>query len=330
MKRNQITAMDVARHAGVSRAAVSRTFTPGASVSAKTRAQVLKSAEKLGYQVNHLAKSLNSANSGIVALIASEIETPHRAEVLSVMTNEFQAAGKITVLINTSGTDDSVRDALMQAIRFRTETAIVLSGTPDKSIAEMCQSNGVKLVLINRSEKIPNALSILPDNTSVGEIALNALLQSGCNSVAIANSENATPSLLEREKAFLAAARQRNIPVTRCVLGSTSYESGLEIGSDLLSGPQRPDGVFCTTDLLAFGVMDVARHKLGLRIPEDLAIIGFDNVAQAGWESYQLTTFKQPIDKISKACLNWALDSSGESQNATVPVRLVWRSTTKN
>lgn len=325
MKRNQVTAQDVARHAGVSRVSVSRTFTPGASVSAKTRELVLKSAAELGYQVNHLARSLHSANSGIVALIASEVETPHRAEMLSVMTEVFQSAGKVTLLINTNGSDASVKDALMQAIRFRTETAVVLSGTPDQSIAEACQSNGIKLVLINRADEIDNALHILPDNDSVGEIALNALLNAGCETLALANSDTQTASIVARERSFLKAAEARGIAVRRCTSGLTTYESGLEIGTDLFSRGTRPDGVFCTTDLIACGVMDVARQRFGMQVPQDLSVIGFDDIAQAGWEAYQLTTFRQPIEKISQACLDWSLENGEEGGKITVPVRLVLR-----
>jgi DNA-binding LacI/PurR family transcriptional regulator len=241
------------------------------------------------------------------------------------MTEVFQSAGKVTLLINTNGSDASVKDALMQAIRFRTETAVVLSGTPDQSIAEACQSNGIKLVLINRADEIENALHILPDNDSVGEIALNALLNAGCKTIALANSDTQTASILARERSFIKAAQARGIAVRRCTSGLTTYESGLEIGTDLFSRGTRPDGVFCTTDLIACGVMDVARQRFGLQIPQDLSVIGFDDIAQAGWEAYQLTTFRQPIEKISQACLDWSLENGEEGGKIIIPVRLVLR-----
>ena len=96
-----VSAEDVARRAGVSRSAVSRTFTPGASVSEAMRARVMKAAEELGYHVNHLARSLVRNRSGIVCLIVSEVATPYRASLVSWMTQCLQAAGKVALIINT-------------------------------------------------------------------------------------------------------------------------------------------------------------------------------------------------------------------------------------
>ena len=150
--RTQVSAKDVAELAGVSRTAVSRAFTPGASVSSETRAKVYEAAEKLGYQVNNLARGLLTSKTGIVALIAAEINTPYRSTLLAALSSQLQAAGKVGMLINTDRSDESVAQALRQAISYRTEAAIILSGMPDTSLAEICLRNGMRLVLINRDE----------------------------------------------------------------------------------------------------------------------------------------------------------------------------------
>ena len=145
-----VSAQEVARRAGVSRSAVSRTFTPGASVSAETRQRVLKAAEELGYHVNHLARGLMRNESGIVCLIVSEVATPYRAAVLRELTLQLQNAGKVAMLINTDRSDGSVDRALHQAIRYRADASVILSGLPDKSIVQLCLRSGQRLVLINR------------------------------------------------------------------------------------------------------------------------------------------------------------------------------------
>ncbi|WP_333603058.1 LacI family DNA-binding transcriptional regulator, partial [Pantoea eucrina] len=129
-----VSAQDVAARAGVSRSAVSRAFTPGASVSAATRARVMKAAEELGYHVNHLARGLVRNRSGIVCLIVSEIATPYRATLVRWLTQFLQEAGKVAMVINTDRSDSSVSAALLQAINFRADASIILSGMPDRAI----------------------------------------------------------------------------------------------------------------------------------------------------------------------------------------------------
>lgn len=142
--KGAVSARDVAEAAGVSRTAVSRTFTPGASVSPTTRAKVMAAAEALGYQVNNLARGLTRAESGLVALIVAELETPYRSLLVSALTNRLQSAGKVAMIINTDRSDASVEAALRQAIGYRTDAAIVLSGMPDRALADLCQRNGLR------------------------------------------------------------------------------------------------------------------------------------------------------------------------------------------
>lgn len=326
-EKKPVRAEDVARLAGVSRAAVSRTFTPGASVSQVTRDKVMTAAEKLGYQVNHLARGLTRSQSGIVALIASDIATPYRSELLRALTEKLQAAGLVAMLINTDRSDSSVELALRQAIRYRTNGAIILSGMPDGSITELCRRNGQRLVLINRDDEQGESLMIRLDDSDAAADALTAFIRAGCTNVALATSEAGTPSLVARERSFLEAAAERGLTVMHERFGPTSYESGLAIGQRLMLRKDRPDAVFCTTDLIACGVMDAARRQFAAAIPDDLCVIGFDDIHQAAWESYRLTTFRQPIDAIAEAAVAW-IDAPGP-QDGLRAIRLsatiVWR-----
>ncbi|SES19288.1 DNA-binding transcriptional regulator, LacI/PurR family [Tranquillimonas rosea] len=325
--RNAVSAKDVAEAAGVSRAAVSRTFTPGASVSPTTRAKVLAAAERLGYHVNHLARGLITAESGIVALIVAELDTPFRSRLLAALTEKLQADGKVAMLINTDRSDESVKGALRQAISYRTDAAVVLSGMPDPALGDLCIRNGLRLVLINREEGRPGALHIRLNDAACGAQAFEALRRIGCVRPAVATSRSATTSLRLRAEGFAHAAEDAGLPATREAIGVTSYAAGLDLGTALLSRSEPPDGIFCTTDLLAFGVLDVARQRFGRRVPEDLSVIGFDDVAQAGWDAYRLTTFAQPVDEISESIVSW-LDGNGAADDLVeLDAHLVWRDT---
>ncbi|OON41377.1 LacI family transcriptional regulator [Izhakiella australiensis] len=332
--KTAISAQDVARRAGVSRSAVSRTFTPGASVSENTRARVMKAAQELGYHVNHLARGLVRNRSGIVCLIVSEIATPYRASLVRWLSHYLQQAGKVAMLINTDRSDNSVSLALQQAINFRADASIILSGMPDKAITQLCYKHGQRLVLINRDETLPDSLNINLDSANAAETAVMAFLRAGCRHLAFANSQAGTPSLTRRESDFIAAAAQAGLQAVVERVGSTSYESGRQLAQRLLTRHQRPDAVFCVTDLVACGFMDEARHRFALRVPDDLCIVGFDNIPQSGWSSYNLTTFAQPAEQFACDAVQWLVTGEQEEPAAGAELRndsrlyqpeLVWR-----
>jgi DNA-binding LacI/PurR family transcriptional regulator len=323
-----VSARHVADLAGVSRAAVSRTFTPGASVSAKTRAKVMAAADSLGYQVNRLARGLIRSETGLVALIVAEINTPHRSDLLAALTDRLQQAGKVALVINTDRADGNVERALEQAVAYRTDAAVVLSGMPPRSLAETCLRNGMRLVLINRNEERPGSLLIRLDDAAAGRQAFVSLRAAGCRRLAIAASRAGTPSLTAREAGFRAAAREEGVEILAAALGTTAYQTGVDLGTQLLGRRDRPDGIFCTTDLLACGVMDAARYRFGIAVPEALSVIGFDDIEQAGWEAYGLTTFRQPVEAMAERAVGWL--TASEPQGATrdtdaLSARMIWR-----
>jgi DNA-binding LacI/PurR family transcriptional regulator len=298
-------------------------------VAPETRERVLKAAEELGYHVNHLARGLMRRESGIVCLIVSDAATPYRSALLRELTIHLQNAGKVAMLINTDRSDSSVGNALRQAIRYQADASIILSGLPDKSITQLCLKNGQRLVLINRDDDQPGPLKInLNDEEAGGRIAL-AFERAGCRHVAFANSDAGTPSLMARERGFVAAASGLGLDVCVERFGWTGYEAGKVLAHRLLTRKVRPEAVFCATDLLACGFMDAARHEFGLSIPGQVCVAGFDNIEQAGWESYQLTTFAQPLVTIAENAVSWLCQSEDENilalPSILIEPELIWR-----
>ena len=157
-----------------------------------TRARVIAAAEALGYQVNSLARGLTRAESGLVALIVAELDTPYRSRLVSALTERLQLAGKLAMIINTDRSDASVEAALRQAIGYRTDAAIVLSGMPDPALADLCLRNGLRLVLINRDEALPGTVRVRLDDEQAGAAAARTLLRVGCTRLALATSAPAT------------------------------------------------------------------------------------------------------------------------------------------
>ena len=323
--RSFVSAQMVADRAGVSRSAVSRTFTHGASVSEATRRKVLEAAGALGYHVNHLARGLRE-RSNIVCLVVADMTTPIRARMVEVLTRKLQAAGKITMVINTETETESVDSALRQTLNYRADATVVLSGTPPASLIETCLANGQQVILINRDEDLRGSSNLGVDNAMAGREALFLLRRAGCRRLGLVTSNARTASLVERERVFVEAARAAGLPVAVTEAGPTHYASGRDAARRVFGRSQAPDGVFCVTDLLALGFMDVARREFGLAIPRDLCVVGFDDIEQAGWDSYRLTTFSQPLDAMADEVVDLLLrPAPGSAQRRIIEPVPVWR-----
>jgi len=323
--RSFASARMVAQRAGVSRSAVSRTFTAGASVSEATRQKVLKAAEELGYHVNRLARGLIWERSNIICLVVADVPGPFQARLLDALTQRLQAMDRVCMVINTGGDENAVAAALQQTLNYRADATVVLSGTPAVSLIETCIANGQRVILINRNEHPEGCENIVVDNAGAAREAFALLHRAGCKRVAGVSPAARTPSLLGRETAFVDAATAAGVPVTATHTGPTSYRTGLTAVRELMRSPEPPDGIFCVTDLLALGVMDGARHEFGLRIPDDLSVVGFDDIEPAGWASYDLTTFHQPMDEITARVAELVESASPGSGGSTsiqpVPIR---------
>ena len=135
--------------------------------------------------------------------------------------------------------------------------------------------------------------------------------------MAVVTSNAGTPSLVARERTFQVAAPEAGLRFRWRAAGPTSYEAGYATAKALLPGSGRPDAAFCVTDLLACGFMDGARAEFGLSVPDELCVVGFDDIEQAGWSSYELTTFSQPSESIAERIAG-LLEASGHG-NAGKP-----------
>lgn len=325
------TAAEVAKLAGVSRSAVSRTFTPGSSVSSATRDKVMAAARELNYHVNMLARGLSKEASRPVCILGGNLSAPYQASLLDQLTQKLHRAERAVMVINTAGGEASADAALKQTMNYRAAATIVLSGTPQTSLVQTCIDSGQQVILINRMGQFAGADHIGIDYRSTLSDAHCMLKRAGCERIMLISSAVQSPSIRIREQKFIEACEDSDTPCLIIRPGPTSYESGATAARQVLAGRNRPDGVFCITDLIACGFMDVARYEFGMQIPNDLCIVGFDNIEQAGWVGYQLTTFAQPLDKMADA-INQLLDCKSAEyrpQKTLFQALPVWRKTVK-
>ncbi|MEO8135911.1 MAG: LacI family DNA-binding transcriptional regulator [Betaproteobacteria bacterium] len=289
-----VTAAEIAEHAGVSRSAVSRTFTPGASVSSAVRARVLESAGQLGYRVNRLAQGLINARSNIVGLLGADLHQPFHAEILAALSGALLADGFQCMLLNAANAAHDMGALIERVLEYRVRAIVVMNGTPPSRIVQECLGSGVPVILINKPMPGLAVDTVVTDHAAGGRAAAAQLLAAGCRRLAVVSSSARTASLMGRLEAFCRHAAEAGMPVRIWQQGPTDYATGREAALAMLRD-DAIDGAFCVTDLLALGFLDAARLDRQRRVPDDLSVIGFDDIPQAAWNAYQLTTFRQPV-----------------------------------
>ncbi|PSH64782.1 transcriptional regulator [Phyllobacterium brassicacearum] len=289
--KQYVSALQVAKHAGVSRSAVSRAFTPGASVSAKKREKIMEAAEALGYQVNDLARGLLARKSRLVGLVVTNPELGYRSHLVAALTKALIQRGSVPIVINTGQTDDELVAAQKTLFGYRAEATIILSGSPPSSFVDLARRNGQPLIVLGRSETGADDVNI--DNEGAGREAARQFLASGCRKLGFAGALSRTPTTVEREYGFQHEAELLGAAVKIGNGRNSNYAGGQEAAEQLFSGADHPDAVFCVNDLVAFGLIDYVRRHTKLRVPNDLSVIGFDDIPEAAWDAYNLTTFKQ-------------------------------------
>lgn len=295
--------VDVARLAGVSQAAVSRTFTPGASVSEATRARVLAAAEQLDYQPNVIARSLIRKSTNMIGLVVMRFTNPFYSRMIRDFTRALQDLGYWTLLLNIAEAGE-VEQALPTALQYQVDGLIITSATLSSTLAKACARSGTPVVLFNRYASSDDVHVVRCDNALGGRLVADALLDAGHQRLAFIAGEEGSSTNRDRERGFVERLQERGqVLAFRESAGDYTYEAGHGAAQRLFRADDPPDGIFCASDLIAMGALDVARCELRCRVPEDVSIIGFDDIPMAGWPGYHLTTVRQPVEEMVQATI---------------------------
>jgi DNA-binding LacI/PurR family transcriptional regulator len=300
------TSYDVARQAGVSQSAVSRCFKAGASVAPHTREKILAAARALNYYPNAIAQGLITRRSNLVAIIISNLTNLYYPEVLAELTQRLSAQG-IRVLLFSLAAESDVADVLDQVWRYRVDGAIVAARLHPEQLAAFAD-RGVPVVLYNRiGEGIPVA-SVCCDSVSGEHALVDALVEGGHHTYGIIAGP--VDSYVGEERVD-AAQRRLLYSGYEChiVRGNFDYNSGGAALKDLMRLTDRKmDALICANDLMAIGAIDCARANFGVEVPHGLSVVGFDGVGPATWLSYQLTTIRQPVRRMTEAAVAMLLE----------------------
>lgn len=330
-KRAVVTSIDVAKLAEVSQSAVSRTFTPGASVSDATRERVMAAASELGYRPNALARAMISGRSRLIAILVAYLENQFYPVVLEKLSRALQADGYQVLLFMTDpgGQDEVVR----RILQYQVQGILMASATMSSNLANECAETGIPVVMLNRYVANTSASSVTSDNIEGGRMVADFLVRAGHKRIAyIAGIEDSSTNR-DREAGFYSGLADHGLVVSGRSVGNYTFEGAALATRELFSRSVKPDAIFVANDHMAFAVMDVIRSELGLRIPEDVSIIGYDNVPEASWNAYGLTTVEQHPEEMARTAIKILLEQvenrTVAKRAAILPAKLIVRSSAR-
>ncbi|WP_306119250.1 MULTISPECIES: LacI family DNA-binding transcriptional regulator [unclassified Roseitalea] len=298
MAGEKITSLDVARLAGVSQSAVSRAFTPGASISAKTVRKVREAAEELGYRPNVLARSLITGRTRIIGLVVAYLDNQFYPVALEHLSNALQARG-YHVLVFMAGNETRDVPAVMQELLdYQVDGIITASVAISNELARRCQAAGIPVVLFNRGQDDPRLCEVTSDNVAGSRAAAEFLVAGGHRRIAHISGWQGSSTGRHRAQGFVAALKDAGLEPLAVVDGMYRRDTAAQLTRALFDRPSPPDAIFVGNDHMAFAVMDTVRFEIGLSVPDHVSIVGYDDVPIAAWPAYRLTTVRQPVRRM--------------------------------
>lgn len=307
--RRRINAQDVARAAGVSKWTVIRAFKPGASIAEASRRRVMEIADSLGYRPNLLARSLATQSTQQVAILVDDFANPYKLPFLELLTKKLQNEGMLAILININESFDHP-EALIDADQRQIDAAILM-GTDFRDEMLIDRDRNIpmpRLLVLARESTIASIPSVSCDGPASIEEIGGYLVRKGYRRPGFMSGPRTLSTALGRRRPFVAFWQRHGMAdLPELPAGTYDRLAGAAAMRSYLSRTPpagRVDVLMCENDILAFGAMDVARSEFGLRIPSDLAIVGYDDDEFAAAPAYDLTTYRQPIEAMVAAMVD--------------------------
>ena len=300
MAVSKVTSVEVAKRAGVSQSAVSRVFTPGASASAKTIQKVRKAAKELGYRPNVLARAMVSGKSRIIGLVVAYLENQFYPMALELLSNALQSRGYHILIFTAPNSEAGVEAVMQDLMDYQVDGIIAASVSMSSNLASRAQNSGIPVVLFNRGQDGPDFINVTSDNLRGGRKVAEFLLAGGHGRIAHIAGWHGSTTGRDRKDGFLNALDEAGVEPVAVVDGMYKRDIAAQCTRQLLVGEARPDAIFVGNDHMAFAVIDALRAE-GLRPGTDISVVGYDDVPLASWGAYDLTTVRQPVNRMVDA-----------------------------
>lgn len=321
------TMKDVAREAGVALGTVSKVIN-GIPVGESYRVRVEEAIKKLNYRVNSYAKGLKSNRTFNVAVMVPNLISPFFSKLVNCINKSLAQRGYRMLLCATDYDPEQEQNYVIMAEQQKVDGIICLSYNPNLQVSE-----DVPLISIDRyfGAHIPCVAS---DNYGGGVLAAQTLVKNGCKNLAFMRvGSRLTNEPNKRKDGFINACENMDIPYTLKIIDDGTPYSAFEefLQEHLHDGKLDFDGIFCVTDTLAHQIIG-SLHRMGLRVPEDVQVIGYDGIRHFGDLDYTCSTIVQPVEEMAEVCVDLVLDKKEDTKAPSLiclPVHYSFGGTTK-
>ena len=333
MPQAKITSAEVAARAGVSQSAVSRVFTPGASASRKTVEKVRKAARELGYRPNALARAVVSGKSRMIGLVVAYLENQFYPDVLERLSNALQEKGYHVLVFMASQTAGNIDTVVEEILDYQVDGIIAASVALSSDLSNRCNAAGVPMVLFNRSQDDKDMSAVTSDNLAGGRKVAEFLIAGGHKKIGYIAGWEGASTQRDREKGFTDGLAAANMALFAREVGQFTMEDARQATLKMFAS-NPPDAVFVANDHMAMAVMDTLRYELNLKVPEDVSVVGYDDVPTSAWPAYNLTTVRQPANRMVAETVDILLskinDKNTEPRRIEIDGPLIVRGSARN
>lgn len=329
---SRATSYDVARSAGVSQSTVSRVFRDGASVSKATRKKVEAAAKALNYSPSLIARSLITQRSNMIGVIITDPSNRAYPEILFYLGRQIQQTGNRMLVFALPHEADAAEQA-RQVLAYHVD-GIISSAQLDTDFLESCSEANVPVVLFNRNPPSALASAVCCDHATGMDTLVRYLADTEMGHVALLAGPATAPVSSARLAGAIDALARIGQSHDAPIHSDYTFEGGRESALSLLRDAKPPHTIICANDAMALGVMDACRFDLGLSVPEDVAVTGFDDIPQADWPSHGLTTLRQPVRRMAENAVRLLMDQIGgdtvSGERRLLPAQIKVRGSTRN
>lgn len=304
--KSRATSYDVARLAGVSQSAVSRCFKPGASVSKKMRDKVMTAAKALNYQPNAIARGLITRRSNLVAVIVSPQMNFYYPEALYQLTDQFSEQGIRVMLFNVNDEADVERH-INQIWQYQADGVISASHLSEEQ-HKVLSDNHIPVVMFNRFFSDYSSTYVWCDTRDATQEMIDHLVDFGHKNFALLKGPDDSLVNRERMENVRAALQKHDLKPVCEASGNYRYESAAAAVQEIRNTNKNVTTIVAANDMMAMGALDEIRNVMGLSVPGDVSVVGFDGIQAGRFASYELTTIRQPIARMSDAAVTMLID----------------------
>lgn len=327
MNKKVTSAIDVAKKANVSQSTVSRVFTPGSSVSEKTKMKVLRVADELNYRPNALARGLIMKKTNMVGLAMKDIQNPFYHEVLGMFTQKLRNIG-YTVLFVYTENEEIQQEEINHFLEYNVAGVIVTDALLSSNVVAKLYDNNIPITLFNRYDKRIQCNSVSCDNKNAAKEIAAYIYGEGCTDIVFITGKKNTSTNQDRQEGFTDFLQSKDIDV-RILEGNYTYEKAFYLTKNLIETDQIPEAIFGANDITALGALD-ALKLYNIPVPDKTIVIGFDDIKMSSWPSYALSTWAQPTEKMVNESINLLLGDANRSQHRSIALKgnFIHRATT--